>query len=1004
VNGNDIIVSHPSVAIPGRVRYAWAYNPVDPNGPVAGLRDADGYLASPFQTFDYSNMSVIGNGIPIPDLNLNPTTVNNTDFGTTGLSQPVTVTYTIVNVFGDHQGQGAPLTLTGGTTLVNVLGVNASDFTIVTAPASVVALGGTTTFQVAFLPGAEGLRKAFLQIPCNTYEKTPYTVYLQGTGINNYTPTFTPTGVWYTATTTPTFTRIPTMTPTVTPMMAVTLIDDFETGSAPPDTRTNLWGGVWQTGLGGGSTVSMTYMTPGADGTSRAVSVHGLLGSSNAWNNYSTGMGTASPFNALTGRNTGFRFWIYGDGNTYRAQVMSASVTDNDNYGVNLQPPANKWTHYQLPFASLTREGWGTQPGVPVVPTPVDLTGVKFDSKIAGEFYYALDQIDFYALATPTFTVTPTGTWYSPTPTMTPLPDNTTYPFEDGTTMGWNVDQFSGAITATANSTVTYYLGLHSLQLKMNGSGSAEIQVVPSTVVNLLGKTVSMQVYVPSGYTAGYTAKVYVKSNGWSAYTNGPTVTLTPGVWNTLTFTQATATAAYGTMDLSAVQAVGIHFDSSWMGSVYLDSVDFHTDMVLTSTYTKTPTPSPSITFTPTGTWNTATPTATTPPDTSTYPFETSDPWNYVANAVTGASLSSAKAYLGSGSLAVTFGTSSTYGDIGIEPVIATIAGGGITAHVWVPLDIPVDSTALIFIKSGAWCWQVGPSVTVTGGTWNTVTFNESNMLAPIPTSCATTLSAVQSIGVRLNASSAWSGIFYVDSVNVTAGSASTPTQTFTPTRTGTVGATATPSWTATMSPTSTITVFDTSTMTATSTQTASITASDTSTLTITATQTAAITASDTPSSTVTTTFTSTITSTVTNTYTPTVTPTITWTPTWTDTPTVTGTPTVTFSPTITPTPVSGMDIAFSNPNDGVTPVRFCHWINLTVDQVLLKVYSVSGRKMYEQVCVDESGDSVSAGQHCYQLDWSQTHLKPANGLYYFIVQEKGGSNAKKTMKVFINR
>jgi hypothetical protein len=101
---------------------------------------------------------------------------------------------------------------------------------------------------------------------------------------------------------------------------------------------------------------------------------------------------------------------------------------------------------------------------------------------------------------------------------------------------------------------------------------------------------------------------------------------------------------------------------------------------------------------------------------------------------------------------------------------------------------------------------------------------------------------------------------------------------------------------------------------------------------------------------------------------------------------------------------VSGVDVAFPNPDDGVVPVRFCHWLDQAVEQVTLKVYTVSGRKIHEQVCVDESGDSVSAGQHCYQLDWTQSQLKPADGLYYFVIQENGGSNAKKTMKVFINR
>jgi len=249
------------------------------------------------------------------------------------------------------------------------------------------------------------------------------------------------------------------------------------------------------------------------------------------------------------------------------------------------------------------------------------------------------------------------------------------------------------------------------------------------------------------------------------------------------------------------------------------------------------------------------------------------------------------------------------------------------------------------------------------------LTFDASNPFSTQGT--GPDLTAVQAIGVQLQVASTWSGVFYVDSVNIVVGGV---TSTPTPSPTSTLGNTAT----STMSPTPTVTATATWTSTPTATQTATFTNTATPTVTNTATRT------------VTATFTSTATST--------------GTPTVTESPTVTDTPTVPETTTITPTPVPGLDIAFPNPNDGTVPVRFCHWIDQTVDQVVLKVYTVSGRKVYQQTCVDDSGDSVSAGQHCYQLDWTQSQLKLADGLYYFVLQENGGLGSKKSMKVLINR
>jgi hypothetical protein len=960
------------------------------------LTDASGYLASPFQTYNFSDMIVTANGgATIPDMNLVPSTSNGSDLGSGGLCQAITQTFTIIN----NATAKAPLTLTGGTTLVRVSGTNASDFTVVTQPStSTLAPGSSTNFQVSFMPGAVGSRTAVLQIPCNTPEKTPYTIYLQATGVDNctptFTPTFTPTGTWYTAT--PTLTKTPTMTMTITmtPAFAVTMIDNFDdaAGRGPAATHSNLWGQPWQVSAATGSSINAAYFSPGASGSANAVSVYGNLGSG-GWLNYLTFLeASQAPFNAAAAGFTGIQFWIYGDGGQYRPQIITQNVTTGDYYGMNITPAAGTWTFVQIPFSSMTQSGWGKISTIPINPTANDVTGLKFDTLTADAFAYLLDELSFFgplptatptgtwytATGTPTQTrtptvtptPTPTGTWFTATPTATNLPDTATYPFE--TTNPWAY--IGNAVTGMALSTDHVYRGSSALAVTFGSSPNyGDVGIEPITA-NIAGGGITVHLWVPSDIPANPTAFIYVKSGTAWCWQVGPSVTLTAGGWTDVTFNESNMSAQSCGASLSLLQGFGVQLQTSatWSGVFYIDSVDLSgasTSPTLTPTASPTRTVSATPTATPTGTWFTPTMTPTGATDTTTYPFETGTmSWSTVYHAVTGTSKVTTPVYMGSGALAVTFDTSNTEGEIGVQPPSVTnIVGGTITAHIWVPSDIPAGSVADVFVKSNSstWCWQNGVTVTLNPGAWTTLTFDASNVFSTQGTS--PDLTAVQAIGVQLQVASSWSGVFYVDSVNIVAGSsASTPTATLT--WTGTLGATA--SFTQTNTPSTTAT--NTWSATSTWTQTATPTATSTMTRTFTATYTK--------------------------------TDTLTWTATATDTPTVTLTPTETDTPTITPTPAGGLDVAFPNPNDGLVPVRFCHWINQTADEVVLKIYTVSGRKIYEQPCVDESGGAVSAGQHCYQLDWSQARLNLSNGLYYFVLQEIGGANAKKTMKVFINR
>jgi subtilisin-like proprotein convertase family protein len=121
-------------------------------------------------------INVQGNSTTIVDGDSTPSTTDHTDFG----SQSV-CSGTIVRTFTIQNTGTATLNLTGSP-LVVVGGTHAADFSVTTAPASSVAAGGSTTFQVTFNPSANGTRSATLSIANNDSDENPYNFSIQGTG------------------------------------------------------------------------------------------------------------------------------------------------------------------------------------------------------------------------------------------------------------------------------------------------------------------------------------------------------------------------------------------------------------------------------------------------------------------------------------------------------------------------------------------------------------------------------------------------------------------------------------------------------------------------------------------------------------------------------------------------------------------------------------------------------------------------------------------------------
>jgi hypothetical protein len=147
--------------------------------------NANGYVTA-------DAIRIVGGGIPAPSAeidvagldhsistgDISPAAEDGTDFGTVpSLGVSVVRTFTITN------NGNADLHLTGNP-LIEIGGLHATDFTVTTLPAAVVAPGGKTTFQVTFRATDVGTRTATVTIANNDDSEHPFQFVVQGT-LNN---------------------------------------------------------------------------------------------------------------------------------------------------------------------------------------------------------------------------------------------------------------------------------------------------------------------------------------------------------------------------------------------------------------------------------------------------------------------------------------------------------------------------------------------------------------------------------------------------------------------------------------------------------------------------------------------------------------------------------------------------------------------------------------------------------------------------------------------------
>ncbi len=192
-------------------------------------------------------MTILGQGQVIADGDTSPTPVDDTDFGLSGLGQPVTHTFTISN-----SGQ-VNLTL-NATPRVTITGPNVGNFSVTAQPPVSIGPNSAATFDVTFTPQAGGPLTATVLISgANDSQANPYRFDIAGEGAateltlsKSVTPQTAVRGS--TITYTLTFTNNGTILATgvvITDQMPISLTN-FSVGSNKTITATGMSSYVWQ--------------------------------------------------------------------------------------------------------------------------------------------------------------------------------------------------------------------------------------------------------------------------------------------------------------------------------------------------------------------------------------------------------------------------------------------------------------------------------------------------------------------------------------------------------------------------------------------------------------------------------------------------------------------------------------------------------------------------------------------------------------------------------------
>jgi uncharacterized repeat protein (TIGR01451 family) len=287
-----------------------------------------------------------------------------------------------------------------------------------------------------------------------------------------------------------------------------------------------------------------------------------------------------------------------------------------------------------------------------------------------------------------------------------PKPDTSLYNFESGT------QQFVGSAgVAVASSQAKAYYGIGSLAVMINTSSTtAQVSVQAPNLQP--GATVRFHIWVPSG-TSITSVDAFVEDRLWTWSDDWRSVSaMTPNNWNDFSVT----IPANAALPLSRL---GIEFtlNAPWTGTVYIDAIG-------------------------------------PKPDMSLYNFEASTQ-QFVGSAGVTIASSAAKAYAGTGSLAVTINTSSSTAQVSVQaPNLQP--GATVWFHIWLPSGTAITSVDA-FVEDRVWTWS---------DDWRSVSAmipnNWNDFAVTVPANAAFPLSR---LGIEFKLNAPWTGTVYTDAI-----------------------------------------------------------------------------------------------------------------------------------------------------------------------------------------------------------------------------------------------
>ncbi len=127
----------------------------------------DEVFGQKWQSPPTAEIDIQGNAVSIVDGDTTPEINDNTDFGSVEVGNTIVKSFT---VFSTNTEQ----LVLNGTTTISITGVDAADFSVTSAPATVISPGNSTTFEITFSTATVGISNASISIANNDVGEGPY--------------------------------------------------------------------------------------------------------------------------------------------------------------------------------------------------------------------------------------------------------------------------------------------------------------------------------------------------------------------------------------------------------------------------------------------------------------------------------------------------------------------------------------------------------------------------------------------------------------------------------------------------------------------------------------------------------------------------------------------------------------------------------------------------------------------------------------------------------------